>query len=529
MKEEKYDMVVIGSGIAGLFYAIQCAAFSKVLIVTKGNIGESNTMYAQGGIAAVMNDKDSIESHVADTLQAGDGMCDRSAVELIAKNARQAISDLVNLHVHFNKTETGDFDLHREGGHSRARIVHHADATGKEVETRLVDAVRHHPNITILENHFVVDLIVENNTCLGVQILHPGSSTQLNYYPKLTMLATGGAGQIYAHNTNPSIATGDGFAMAYRAGACMMDMEFVQFHPTTLYSQNAKDTFLITEAVRGFGAELKNKAGETFMETYHPMKSLAPRDIVTRAIVNEMANTGEPCVYLDLRNFDTAEIQKHFPNIYARCREEGLNLRTDMIPVTPAAHYMCGGIKTDVYARTSINNLYACGECAGTGVHGANRLASNSLLEGLVFATTAAADAKKIVESDKLSETLPVFNEGKTDTRKSGSLIYQSMKVYLQNLMWNNAGIIRTQTGLEYCLEELEEIKTVILSEIEQYGISQQAVELLNMVDCSQMVAHSALQRKESRGCHYRSDYPNKFGEANHTFMQGAIKNTQVF
>lgn len=529
MKNEKYDIVVIGSGIAGLFYAIQCAAFSKVLIVTKGNIGESNTMYAQGGIAAVMNDQDSIESHVADTLQAGDGLCNRNAVELIAKNARQAISDLVKLHVHFNKTTTGDFDLHREGGHTHARIVHHADATGKEVETRLVDAVRHHPNITILENHFAVDLIVANNTCYGVQILAPASSSLVHYYPKLTMLATGGAGQMYAHNTNPAIATGDGFAMAYRAGACMMNMEFVQFHPTTLYSKKAKDTFLITEAVRGFGAELKNRKGETFMEKYHPLKSLAPRDIVTRAIVNEMATTGEPCVYLDLRSFDTAEVQKHFPNIYTRCREEGLNLRTDMIPVVPAAHYMCGGIKTNEHARTSINNLYACGECAGTGVHGANRLASNSLLEGLVFATTAAASSKKYLAQNKTLETKTKAITTSIKINKTENTVYQSIKVYVQNMMWNNAGIIRTQTGLEHCRHELEEIKTTVLAEIEQYGISQQAIELLNIIDCSMLVTHAALLRKESRGCHYRSDYPNKAKETRHSIIQGKIKDIPVF
>jgi L-aspartate oxidase len=517
MKEERYDVVVIGSGIAGLFYALQCAEFCKVLLITKGNIGESNTMYAQGGIAAVINANDSIESHIADTLMAGDGLCDREAVKLIAENAADAIQELLNLHVRFNMKESGEFDLHREGGHSKARILHYYDATGKEIEMCLVAAACNHKNITLLKNRFATDLIMCNGMCMGVKTLCPDSHKTENHYATVTMLATGGAGQVYNHNTNPSIATGDGFAMAYRAGAVLMDMEFVQFHPTTLYSTKGGDTFLITEAIRGWGAELKNSNGESFMSKYHTMKSLAPRDIVTRAIINEMRQTGSDFVYLDMRGFSLETVREHFPNIYERCLAEGVEITTDMIPVTPAAHYMCGGIKTDISGRTSVKNLYACGECAGTGVHGANRLASNSLLEGLVFAKKAAQNTRlqlknqgrDIAAEPKLNSTEYVGISTNSD--------YREMKQYVQNLMWNNVGIVRFRRGLEYCLSELSELRGYVEKELKQYGVSKTAMELLNMIDCSMMITGAALQREESRGCHYRSDYPEKHQIAQHT------------
>lgn len=517
MKDEHYDVVVVGSGIAGLFYALQCAGFCKVLLVTKGNIGESNTMYAQGGIAAVVNANDSIESHIADTLMAGDGLCEREAVKLIAENAGDVIQELLNLHVHFNMNEKGEFDLHREGGHSRARILHHYDATGKEIETCLVAATRNHKNITLLENHFAIDLIMHKGICLGIKTLCPYSHKTENRYASVTMLATGGAGQVYSHNTNPSIATGDGFAMAYRAGAVLMDMEFVQFHPTTLYSIKGGDTFLITEAIRGFGAELKNSKGESFMAKYHPMKSLAPRDIVTRAIINEMRQSGSDCVYLDLHGFGEEKVREHFPNIYERCLAEGVEITTNMIPVTPAAHYMCGGIKTDTSGRTSVKNLYACGECSGTGVHGANRLASNSLLEGLVFAKKAAQSTVQEVENYTCKIVTPPGLNSSGNVAKPAGSNYREMKEYVQNLMWNNAGIIRFREGLQYCLNELSEVRGYVEQDVKQYGISKEAIELLNMIDCSVMITDAALQREESRGCHFRSDYPEKQQTAQHT------------
>ena len=403
MKQINTDILVIGSGIAGLHYAIRCSAFARVLVVTKGKIGESNTMFAQGGIAAVFDEHDSTENHMNDTLVAGDGLCNEAAVRLIAENARQSILELCSYKVHFDKTQNGEFDLHREGGHSYARVVHTADATGKEVEDSLIKVVRNNKNISVLENHFAIDLITEDNTCIGATVIDQANNEISDIRAKITMLATGGAGQLFLQNTNPPIATGDGFAMAYRAGAAISNMEFVQFHPTTLYAPGS-ETFLITEAIRGFGAELKTKDGRTFMENYHPLRSLAPRDIVSRSILAELKKSDEPCVYLDMREFKTEDIKKHFPNIYQKCVESGLDLQKDMIPVVPAAHYMCGGVVTDLNARTTVENLYACGEVSCTGVHGANRLASNSLLEGLVFSGQAEKCALETLPDIKLSE-----------------------------------------------------------------------------------------------------------------------------
>ncbi|MFN8292154.1 MAG: L-aspartate oxidase [Chitinophagales bacterium] len=521
MKTETFDIVVIGSGIAGLSYAMRCAEFAQVAIVTKGSIGESNTMYAQGGIAAVFDDNDSISNHVADTLTAGDGLCDKQVVELLARNAKEAILYLEQLQVNFNKTQSGTFDLHREGGHSHARIVHHADATGKEVENSLVKAVHNCKNITILENHFAVDVVVNNNKCKGIIAFNPATKKFIGIASKLTMLASGGAGQIYLQNTNPAVATGDGFAMAYRAGAEMMDMEFVQFHPTTLFAKE-KETFLITEAIRGFGAELKNKNGIPFMENQHPLKSLAPRDIVTRAIISEMDKTGSDCVYLDLTSFNQQELAQHFPNIYQRCKEENINPATDMIPVVPAAHYVCGGIHTNLEGNTTVEYLYACGECTGTGVHGANRLASNSLLEGLVFAKQAAHDSQnKLLQmgnsannNEKYFDT-PYFEALKICTTCSSKLT--ALKWHLQTLMWHNCGIIRTESKLDSCLQELESIENKVLQILETEGFSILAMELLNMVESSKMICTAALNRKESRGCHFRSDYPQKNNAAIHS------------
>ncbi len=522
MKNNRYDAIVIGSGIAGLFYALQCAEFCNVLLITKSAIGESNTMYAQGGIAAVTDRHDSIESHITDTLTTGDGLCDETAVNVIATQAPDVIRELVQLKVRFNLNDNGEFNLHREGGHSKARVVHYDDATGREVETRLVTAVLNNKNITILENHFVIDLIVHNNTCYGVTALPPNSNKAENYFALITMLAAGGVGQVYARNTNPAVATGDGFAMAYRAGAELRDMEFVQFHPTTLYSPKGGATYLITEAIRGFGAELKNLAGESFMANYHPMKSLAPRDIATRAIILEMQKSHTNYVFLDLREFDKEEIRKRFPNIFERCLSEGLNLKTDMIPITPAAHYMCGGITTDILGRTSIKNLYACGEVAGAGIHGANRLASNSLLEGLVFAKTAAKSTKKLLTDlqHAVDDSIqpPIYRISSTTSRNLAE-----RKKNLQNLMWNYAGIIRSDDGLEYCFAEITDMRKSVENELANTGISKEGMELLNMLDCSAIIVYSALNRKESRGCHYRSDYPKKLEKISHTVVNHTV------
>ncbi len=505
MKELKTQVLVIGSGIAGLYYAIRCAAFASVTIVTKAAIGDSNTMFAQGGIAAVMDKNDNVESHVRDTLSAGDGLCKERAVRLIAENAKQAILDLENLQVQFDKTPNGDFDLHREGGHSYARVVHHADITGREVENSLVEAVLHHPNIAVLERCFAVDLIVNENSCSGI-IAIDENREWLHIQTLAVMLATGGAAQVYKQTTNPAVATGDGFAMAHRAGARVSNMEFVQFHPTTLYEPGC-ETFLITEAIRGFGAELKDKDGQAFMHKYHPMKSLAPRDVVSRAIINEMQSSDQPCVYLDVRNITMPEMQKHFPNIAAHCERSGLNLSQQMIPVVPAAHYMCGGVVTDLDGKTSVANLYASGEVACTGVHGANRLASNSLLEGLVFAARASNNTGLLLTSAAPLLKNTITPEARISMAEGNTTF---ARAYMRDLMWQYAGIIRNHSGLTYCLNELNELKKELESSIMMEGISLESQELSNMLDTSMLIVMAALNRKESRGCHYRTDFPEK-------------------
>ncbi len=505
MKQYETEVLVIGSGIAGLFYSIHCAQFARVTIITKGTIGESNTMYAQGGIAAVFDMADSIENHIRDTLVAGDDLCNEEAVHQIVQNARRVILELDALRVDFDKRLSGSFDLHREGGHSHARVVHSTDATGKEVETALVKQVRAIPNITILEGCFAIDLCVNDNTCTGAIAIEKSALEALQIHAKVVMLASGGAGQVYEMNTNPSIATGDGFAMAHRAGAVISNMEFVQFHPTTLYGPS-NPVFLITEALRGFGAELKNENGETFMEKYHPLKSLAPRDVVSRAIVNEMEKRNVPCVYLDVTGFNKTEIQTHFPTIYSRCKDAGIDIVRTMIPVVPAAHYMCGGVVTDLNGRTSIGNLYACGEVSCTGVHGANRLASNSLLEGLVFAENAAVDTKSRLESN--SHLLHPLYFVALDLEEDVNLAY--IKSYLQQLMWRFAGIVRNGTELNYCHDELKQLHQKLSSKISLYGNSVASNELLNLIETSLMIVRGSLLREESRGCQYRTDFPLK-------------------
>lgn len=510
MRKQSADIIVIGSGVAGLYYALKCAAFSNVLIITKGKIGESNTMFAQGGIAAVFGDDDSMESHIKDTLTTGDGLCKEDAVNLVVANAKKCILDLESLSVSFDKTDKGNFDLHKEGGHSHSRVVHTVDATGKEVENSLVKAVRSNKNIAVLENHFVVDLIVQDNSCKGVIVIDKVENEIIEIASKVVMLASGGAGQVYSCNTNPTIATGDGFALASRAGAELMNMEFVQFHPTVLFSPG-QDTFLITEALRGFGAELKNSKGVAFMEEYHPMKSLAPRDIVSRSIYTEMNRSGEECVFLDLRSFDDEELKKHFPNILRTLTKRGIKYKDEMVPVIPAAHYMCGGVSVDLCGKTNIENLYACGEVACTGLHGANRLASNSLLEGLVFAEQAALSTDRRMDKIQLTELKnipPAYNLTKPDSDK-----FKIEKQQVQKMMWEYTGIIRNAERLKICTQYLVGLKKKLKSDLRTTGISIESIELLNMIETSLLISVSALEREESRGCHYRTDFPEKLPE----------------
>lgn len=507
MKEVNVDIVVIGSGIAGLYYALKCAPLSKVLIITKGKIGESNTMFAQGGIAAVFGNEDSIESHIQDTLSAGDGLCKKDAVNLVIANAKKCILDLESLHVSFDKTLAGDFDLHKEGGHSYSRVVHTVDATGKEIENSLVRAVRSNPNITVLENHFVTDLIISANYCKGVIAIDKAHEDLIEIKSNIVMLASGGAGQVYSCNTNPAIATGDGYALASRAGAELMNMEFVQFHPTVLFHPQ-DDRFLITEALRGFGAELKNSNNEAFMKKYHAMKSLAPRDIVARAIYTEICNSGDASVYLDLREFEVMELTKHFPNILRTLNERGIDIKNEMVPVIPAAHYMYGGVMVDLWGKTSIESLYACGEVAYTGLHGANRLASNSLLEGLVFAEQAANGTVRKIKKGLFAKEY--INPVRYKLNKSREDKFYFAKKQLQKIMWENAGIVRNSEGLKKCISYLSDLKEILKGSQEKDGINVSSMELLNMIETSLLISYSALERKESRGCHYREDYPEK-------------------
>lgn len=516
MRTERTEILVIGSGIAGLTFALRCAGFARVTVITKSTIGESNTMYAQGGIAGVFDDADSVENHVHDTLIAGDGLCNEEAVRFIVSEAPQCILELSQLQVPFDKTGDGHFDLHREGGHSHARVVHTADATGRAVETTLVKQVKAHPEIALLENHFALDLLVENNICYGATAVDTRTGETICFEAPITMLATGGGCQVYRENTNPAVATGDGIAMAYRAGADIENMEFVQFHPTTLYAPG-KGTFLITEALRGFGAELKHADGSTFMEHYHEMKSLAPRDIVTRAITAELKKKGTDCVYLDVRGFEETEIKKHFPTIYERCAQEGIDVTKEMIPVVPAAHYMCGGVATDLEARTSIQNLFACGEVTCTGVHGANRLASNSLLEGIAFARKAAS----LIETLLPSLTATEIQAGVPEIIRANDSFAAGMREALRELLWLQAGILRNGTDLQNCLEQLMAWEQQ-LSRLQIKSV--QTCEVLNMVQTGLLITRSALERHESRGCHYRTDYPTKDNELHNTVI--SVKNT---
>lgn len=506
MKIIKTQVTVIGSGIAGLIYALQCAEFCRVTVVTKGNPEQSNTQMAQGGIAAVLANGDSPEKHVQDTLTAGGGLCNEKTVRWMVGHAPEAIRELEKFGVQFDKLPNKTFDLHREAGHSVSRIVHHKDDTGMEIENSLLAKAKSNPNIQFLAKHFAIDLITNNNCCYGVTVLDEIKNELLQIQSSITFLATGGAGQIFFQNTNDVVATGDGFAMAHRAGAKLMNMEFIQFHPTTFYAPDKK-TFLITEAVRGFGAQLKNKNGEPFMHKYHLLESLAPRDIVSFAIANELKNQNAPCMYLDLRPFAFSEIKNHFPNLVIRCEAQKINLQTEMIPVVPAAHYMCGGIATDKTGRTSIENLFAAGEVACTGVHGANRLASNSLLEAVVFSDQAALETKKIIlQKDNMNPENIFCEEIKTD---SDEIDLSEMKINLQKLMWNYCGIIRTEAGLNRCKNELHKMHLHLTELIKKNGISFSKLELRNELETALLIAEAAMNREESVGCHYISQMEN--------------------
>jgi L-aspartate oxidase len=513
------DFLVIGSGIAGLSFALKAAKHGKVLIVTKSNEDESNTKYAQGGVAVVVDKKDdSFEKHIEDTLIAGDGLCDQETVEIVVEEGPERIREIIDYGTNFDKTNEGMYDLAKEGGHSEFRVLHYKDITGWEIERALLDQIHQNPNITILTHYFAVDLITQHHlgkfvdkssediTCYGVYVLNTLNGHVEKILSKVTVMASGGAGHIYSITTNPTIATGDGVAMVYRAKGKVRNMEFIQFHPTALYNPGEYPSFLISEAVRGFGGILKRTNGEEFMQEYDERKSLAPRDIVARAIDAEIKKSGEDYVYLDVRHRSKSDILAHFPNIYAKCLDIGIDMTKDMIPVAPACHYMCGGIMVDHIGKSSILNLYACGECSSTGLHGANRLASNSLLEALVFADRIYKDAVEQFNSNVLPDGILDWDEHGVQLSNEDILVTHNLRE-MQKMMSDYVGIVRSDFRLERAMRRLHLLYEETEDFYKKTKLSVKLCELRNLIQVSYIVIKSAMLRKESRGLHYTTDY----------------------
>jgi L-aspartate oxidase len=514
------DFLVVGSGIAGLSFALKAAKHGKVLIVTKANEDESNTKYAQGGVAVVVDKKeDSFEKHINDTLIAGDGLCDKEVVEAVVKEGPERINEIIDYGTNFDRTNEGNYDLAKEGGHSEFRVLHYKDITGFEIERSLLEEIHREPNIEILTHYFAVDLITQhhlgemvkkssdNITCYGIYAFNTENNNVEKILSKVTVMASGGAGHIYSVTTNPTIATGDGVAMVYRAKGKVRNMEFIQFHPTALYNPGEYPSFLISEAVRGMGGVLRRTNGEEFMQEYDERKSLAPRDIVARAIDAEIKKSGEDFVYLDITHKKKKDILAHFPNIYAKCLEMGIDMTRDMIPVAPACHYMCGGVLVDHSGRSSIRQLYACGECSSTGLHGANRLASNSLLEALVFAHRIYKDAVVAFAEFEIPANIPDWNEHGVKLSNEDILVTHNIRE-MQKLMNDYVGIVRSDFRLERAMRRLRLLYEETEDFYKQTKVSVKLCELRNLIQVSYLVVKSAMARHESRGLHFTTDYP---------------------
>lgn len=512
------NFLIIGSGAAGLTLAVKLAAEfpkKKVTVVTKAHQSESNTKYAQGGVAAVFDLKeDSFQKHIEDTLIAGDGLCDRAVVEMVIKEGPKRLRELIAWGAKFDTDADGELTLGREGGHSEFRVIHHKDTTGNEIERALLERANQLPNITLLPHHFAIDLITEhhfseewteNLSCYGAYVLDQISGNIFTIKADCTTLASGGMGRVYGHTTNPAVATGDGVAMAYRAKARIQNMEFIQFHPTALYDGNNGASFLISEAVRGFGAFLRNKSGERFMLKYDERGELASRDIVSRAIDSEMKKSGDDSVFLDCTHLDIDDFKKHFPTIYETCLQRNINVANDLIPVVPASHYLCGGVVVDMDGKTSVKNLFACGECSYTGLHGANRLASNSLLEALVYADRIFQYLCKHKPS-RTTKAIPEWNDEGTVLLK-GSEILQQKTEQLQRLMRRYAGVVRNNSDLEKASAQLEILYFEMEALYQKHKLNTALSELRNMVNVAHLIIQQSLKRKENRGGYFNEDY----------------------
>lgn len=526
----EYDFVVVGTGVSGLIFALEASQHGSVAVITKRSSENSNTAWAQGGICCVADDEDSFESHIADTVDAGAGLCDHDVVKAIVESAPSAIEKMVNIGVQFDKNSSGKYELGKEGGHSQRRVLHSKDTTGKEISEKLICSAKESENIEIFEHHFAIDVITTEklgtsgtNEVAGIYVLNESTGEILTFRSDKVVLCTGGCGRVYLYTTNPNIATGDGLAMAYRAGAEISNMEFIQFHPTCLYHHELKN-FLISEAVRGEGGKLIGKDGNEFMHKYDPRGSLAPRDIVARAIDHEIKKTGQPCVYVDIRHKSREYIEERFPNIYKTCLSVNIDPAIDPIPVVPAAHYQCGGVKTDVDGKTSINGLYAIGEVACTGLHGANRLASNSLLEGAVMAFRAV---EKINTENKKNRPknknliIPDWTSGEAEDVDELVVIYHNWDE-IRRLMWDYVSIVRTNKRLKRAATRLLNLRKEVQEFYWNFKICSELLELRNLVDTASLVVNCAQRRKESRGLHYTLDFPvtKDSKEANNTITK---------